>query len=184
MTNEKSLVSNKWQTNKALKCNRLVIVMESNLRKRLENADGIIIKASLKELKNAVLKVLWEYEEIDDNASDIKKSADDEVEIGKALIFREKIETCPAEIVAIKLVEEDLWYIISTHDCPPEKCATTREAMKCAESELKRLRKFRTIIEGTKGATVEEVHTWKPDRLADAQRIIQIIDDASRRYTH
>ena len=158
--------------------------MASKLSKKLENADGIIIKTSVKELKNAVLEVLWEYEEIDETTSEVKQSSDDELKIGKALIFREKIETCPAEIVAIKLPEEDLWYIISTHKCPPEKCATTREAMKCAESELKRLRKFRSIIEGTKGATVEEVHTWKPDRLADAQKIIQIIDDASRKYTH
>ncbi len=158
--------------------------MASFRGKRIDTGQGIVVEATVDHLRHAAKEVLWEYKEIEETPPDIERSSDGVLKVGEALIFREDIETCPAEIVAVKLGMNKLWYILSSHNCPPEKCATAREAMKCAQSEEKRLKKFRQVIEGTKGTRIQEIEKWGPDKLSDAQDILEIISDASRRYSH
>jgi hypothetical protein len=159
-------------------------MMASHVNRDLKNAQGIVVEATIDLLRKAASQVLWEYTEIEETPRDEEKAFDGSIEKGEAIIFRENIDVCPAEIVAIKLGAKNLWYIISTSRCPPEKCATARESMKCAEAEEKRLRKIKTFFEGTVGAKVAEVAKWEPDKLADAQDVLGIITNASQRYSH
>ncbi len=158
--------------------------MSSKSGKTLDAWNGVIVETTVEHLRYAAKEVLWDYKEIEETPPDIERPSDGVLVVGDALIFREDIDVCPAELIAIKLDVSNLWFVISSHNCPPEKCATAREAMKCAQSEDKRLRKFKQVISGTEGTKVEEFGSWTPDKLADAQTILNLIEDASKRYSH
>ena len=106
-----------------------------------ETDEGIVVEASLDLLRECVEKVLFEMtEKVETKNGEIRTffSAED-IESGDSVIFIEDMDICPAEIVAIK-IWRDQWYIISTAECPPSGCPTTREAMRCAQAEAKRLK--------------------------------------------
>ncbi len=158
--------------------------MASSGERSLEGAHGIFVEASIELLRKAAKRVLHDFSEIEETPPDDERPFDGEVKVGEAILFRENMDLCPAEIVAVKLDKEDHWFVMSTSECPPEKCSTAREAMRCGEAEEKKLRIIREYLQTKEGAKVEEIHKWEPDKRADAADVLRIITDASKRYSH
>jgi hypothetical protein len=151
-----------------------------------ETDEGIVVEASLDLLRECAEKVLFEMIESVETKDGEKRtlfSAED-IESGDTVIFREDMDICPAEIVAIK-IWGDQWYVISTSECPPSGCPTMREAMRCAQADAKRLRMLKKYLTAEAGEEhVLDLRSWNPERLTDSTDVQKIIDNATRRWTH
>ncbi|MHA2423984.1 MAG: hypothetical protein ACXAEF_04305, partial [Candidatus Thorarchaeota archaeon] len=101
--------------------------------------EGIIVVASLELLKKAVEKVLFEYNVSCVTHGGSMRATIDTVEIGDSVVFKEDMDLMPAEIVAVK-IGEDQWYVMSTTELPPTGFPTTKDAMRVAAAEEKKLR--------------------------------------------
>jgi hypothetical protein len=151
-----------------------------------ETDEGIVVEAPLELLRNGAERVLFEMTEtLETKIGERRKifSAED-IESGDSVIFKEEMDICPAEIVAIK-IWGDQWYVISTAECPPSECPTTREAMRCAQAEAKRLRMLKKFLAAEAGEEhVFDLRSWNPERLTAVTDAQKIIDNATRRWTH
>ncbi|MBD3406949.1 MAG: hypothetical protein GF411_12600 [Candidatus Lokiarchaeota archaeon] len=147
------------------------------------NEEGIIVRAELEHLRKAAEKVLFEYEEILEKRDGQRGPVIGHVQTGDTIIFREDIDLFPAEIVAIK-IWEDLWYIISTSEIPPSGFPTTKDAMRAGKAEERRLRMVREFFERDQGIETEDVTEWKPDKRADADKILGLITSATKKWVH
>ncbi|TXT55298.1 MAG: hypothetical protein BAJATHORv1_40209 [Candidatus Thorarchaeota archaeon] len=145
--------------------------------------DGIIVRAELEHLRKAAELVLFEYDEIVEKRDGQRSSVIGTIETGDTLIFREDIDLFPAEIVAIK-IWENLWYVISTSEIPPSGFPTTKDAMRAGEAEAKRLKRIKEFFEKDAGIKTEDVTEWKPDKRADADRILGLISSATKKWVH
>jgi hypothetical protein len=151
-----------------------------------ETDEGIVVEASLDLLRECTEKVLFEMtESVETKDGEFKTLfSSEDIQSGDSVIFREEMDICPAEIVAIK-IWGDQWYVISTAECPPSGCPTTREAMRCAQAEAKRLKMLKKYLAAEAGEDhVLDLRSWNPERLADSTDAQKIIDNATRRWTH
>ena len=151
-----------------------------------ETDEGIVVEASLDLLRECAEKVLFEMTESLETKDGESKTlfSSHDIHSGDSVIFKEEMDICPAEIVAIK-IWGDQWYVISTAECPPSGCPTTREAMRCAQAEAKRLKMLKKYLAAEAGeANVLDLRSWNPERLAASTDVQKIIDNATRRWTH
>ncbi len=145
--------------------------------------EGIIVEATVDCLRRAADAVLVQYTEWW-SCGGPPTTGDQDIDPGTTLVFKEQMETCPAEIVCVRLSDDAFWYVLSTSECPPEKC-TPRMAIRCAQAEEKRLERIRSLLEETEGASVlGSPDTWVPDEQVDARRAIRFMRDAFSRFAH
>ncbi|MFW9800083.1 MAG: hypothetical protein ACFFD9_06585 [Candidatus Thorarchaeota archaeon] len=140
--------------------------------------DGIVVKADLKLLREATTRVIHDYSEEwygRDGASIPEKA---EVSEGEQIVFRERIDVCPAIVVASKLGDE-LWYVVTSAECPDVRC-DDHQAMKCARLVGQNLRIFQDAI--SRKAEWEWVHEWRID-ATDHPRVQGIVDRATKKWT-
>jgi hypothetical protein len=151
-----------------------------------ETDEGIVVEAPLDLLREGAERVLFEMTETLETKNGERRnifSAED-IKTGDSVIFKEEMDICPAEIVAIKIWGNQ-WYVISTAECPPTGCPTTREAMRCAQAEAKRLRMLKKFLAAEAGKDhVFDLRSWNPERLTATSDAQKIIDNATRRWTH
>lgn len=156
--------------------------------KQQELQEGIVLETSLDLLRKAAKRVLFEFTEAVVKKSGDRKPLSGDVELGDAVIFREDMDFLPGEIVAVKIStakgQNAMWYVMSTSEIPQSGFPTAKDAMRAAESEVKRLRILTEFLSREAGVKVKDVHKWEPDRLADAGQVLAIIADAGKRYGH
>ncbi|MHA1638463.1 MAG: hypothetical protein ACTSUB_10665, partial [Candidatus Thorarchaeota archaeon] len=94
----------------------------------------------------------------------------------------EKMDLMPAEIVAIKIGKEQ-WLVISTTELPKSGLPTTKDAMKVGAAEEKKLRIIKDFLAKEVGNyIIQDVEDWKPDKLADADKIKTIISNGTKKW--
>ncbi len=148
------------------------------------NNEGIIVVASFELLKKAVERVLFEYVEICETLDGDVSSPFDSIEIGDSIVFREDLDLMPAQIVAVK-IGHDQWYVISTTELPKEGFPTTKDAMRVAAAEEKKLQIMRDFLAKEVGNyIIKEVQEWAPDVREEAEKLKAIMDMAAKRWLH
>jgi hypothetical protein len=153
-----------------------------------ELREGIVIEVSLDLLRKGARRVLFEFTESLEKRVGGTMPVGTDIEAGDAIIFREDLDLLPAEIVAVKIAGTKgptaTWYVMSTVEVPPSGFPTARDASKAADSETKKLRILTEFLTKDAGVKVKEVQKWEPDKLLDANQVLAIMADASRRYGH
>jgi hypothetical protein len=161
-----------------------IIMSATSNRDRINTDEGIIVEASLDLLRKAAERVLFEFDEMLFNSEGEKKSFDEEIIPGDSILFEEHIKHGPAQVVVIK-VTDGLWYVISTSEMPQGGYASGRDAMRAAQSEEKKLRIIKEFLQREAGIEkVEDICEWEPDYRADAVDVLNIINQASRKWVH
>ncbi len=149
-----------------------------------DSSEGVIVFATLALLRKAVEKVLFDFVEACETLSGSVCEEVKHVDIGDTIIFKENMDVMPAEIIAAK-IGNDQWYLMSTTELPKSGFPTTQDAMRVVAAEAKKLKLIKDFLRKEAGNyVVKEVQEWKPDKLADADTIIKIIGDATKRYGH
>jgi hypothetical protein len=151
---------------------------------RINTEEGIIVEASLDQLRKAAEKVLFEFDEFRYNIDGEEQNFDEPMEPGDYCIFEEKIKNSPAQVVVVTIIR-GLWYLISTSQMPPGGYGSGRDAMRAAQAEEKRERIIKDFLKQEAGVQkVEDVCDWKPDLHAEAKNVLGIINSASRKWVH
>ncbi len=147
-------------------------------------SEGIIVYATLDVLRKAIEKVLFDFSESCESLVGNHCAVIESVEIGDTIVFKENITTMPAKIIAAK-IGDDQWYLMSSTEVPESGFPTTKDAMRVAAAETKKLKLIKEFLSREAGGyIVKQVEDWQPDALEDADRILRIIRDASKRYGH
>ncbi len=150
----------------------------------MSSDEGIVVEASLNLLRKAAERALFEYNEMVVDAAGEELASGSALKTGDSVVFEEDIQPLPAQIVAI-LLDDGLWYMISTSEMPPGGYPTGRDATRAAQAEEKRLRILRDFLTNQAGADkVKDVRNWQPDMKAEAADVLSIIDSAKRRWVH
>lgn len=158
--------------------------MSESSRTPIHHDDGIVVIATLELLRKAAAKVLFEFTEIVETAMGNVSSEVKEVCIGDSVVFREKMDLMPAEIVAVKIGDEH-WLVISTTEVPKSGWPTTKDAMRVAASEAKKLKRVKEFLAKEIGNyIIQHVEDWNPDKMADADKIRKIVKNAAKRWGH
>ncbi|MFW9920993.1 MAG: hypothetical protein ACFFED_15440 [Candidatus Thorarchaeota archaeon] len=149
-----------------------------------DSSEGIIVFATLDILRKAVGRVLFDFNETCEKVTGTVCEEVTHVDVGDTIVFKENMDVMPAEIIAAK-IGNDQWYVMSTTELPKSGYPTTQDAMRVAAAESKKLNIIKDFLRKEAGNyVVKEVQEWKPDKLADADRIIKIIGEAAKRYGH
>ncbi len=142
---------------------------------------GIIVESSIDDLRSAAEKLLVTFDTFILTRDGCQREYDGNVAVSESVIFREQIDLLPAELVCVKL-DEDSWYVFVTYEVPASGFPTTRDAMKVAESEQKKMRILQEFLGVERGAKITHVQKWVPDERVDARRILSIIRDIESRF--
>ena len=141
--------------------------------------EGIVVEATLDSLRKCARRVLCEFTETLETQDGSEKPVKMPIDEGDHVVFKEKVELCPALIVATRLGEE-LWLISATAECSPIKC-DDRMAMKCSRLNSQNLRIFRDCA--SKDGKTMSLTTWRIE-LAEDSKIEMIVDRTTERWTH
>jgi len=149
------------------------------------SSEGIVVVASLELLKKAVERVLFEFIESCEDSDGTVCSPVESVDIGDTVIFKEDMDVMPAEIVAVKVGREQ-WYVMSTTELPKSGFPTTKDAMRVAAAEEKKLKILKDFLAKEAGIVtiITEVEEWVPDKREEADKLKAIIDNAAKRWLH
>ncbi len=142
---------------------------------------GFIAKTDLKTLREGAKKVLVTFREFILGEDGCLIPFDGDLKIGQSLVFREDIELLPAEVIATK-IDEDTWYIFAATETPESGFPTTRDAMKVAAAEEKKVRILHEFLTDHKDAEVSHVDDWMPSKRMDAARVLAIIRSVTERF--
>lgn len=140
---------------------------------------GIVVEGSRDLIRKGAERVLTEFTMIVEDEKRKRHTKKDSLDVGDSIIFQEKIDFCPALLVATKL-GENLWFIMATAECGSTKC-DDRQAMKCARLNDQNLRIFRDFVNPRKDARV--LTQWRSG-LTDETKLEMIIDRTTQRWTN
>ncbi len=143
------------------------------------SGDGIVVNAELAVIKRAAMRVIHDAAEEWYGTDGTRISPKARLDEGEQIVFREKIDICPAVIVAAKL-GDSLWYVVTSAECPDIKC-DDHQAMKCVRLNEQNMRIFRDTI--TRDADGEWAKEWSIS-ASDHPKVQRIIDKASKKWTH
>lgn len=151
--------------------------------------EGIIVETSLDILRKAVARAIFEYKELCQSPILGDVDVPDSIDVGETIIFREDMDLHPAEIVAVKIEEAEppnsVWYLISTSEMPPTGYPTSKDAMKAAAAEEKKLEILKAFFsKEADDHAWSDLKEWQPDKRYDAGKIRAIIDEATKKWTH
>lgn len=149
-----------------------------------DSSEGVIVFATLDVLRKAVERVLLDYGEVCETLSGTSCKEISHVDVGDTIVFRENMDVMPAVIIAAK-IGVDQWYVLSTTILPKSGFPTTQDAMRVAAAESKKLNLIKEFLKKEAGNyVIKEVQEWQPDKLSDADTILKIIGDTTKRYGH
>ncbi|MFW9925728.1 MAG: hypothetical protein ACFFDM_03060 [Candidatus Thorarchaeota archaeon] len=146
--------------------------------------EGIIVDTSLDVLRKAAKKVLYEFNESIIDMNGDTRASDSEIQSGDTVLFVESIPTCPARIVAVKIIR-DFWYVIATSQTPKGGYPSGRDAMKAANMDEQNLRILENyLIENAGRDHVKDVVDWKPDLRGEAIDVLGLVSNARKKWHH
>ncbi|MHA1771020.1 MAG: hypothetical protein ACTSYL_04190 [Candidatus Thorarchaeota archaeon] len=143
---------------------------------------GIIVESSVDDLEAAAGKLLVTFDTFVLTHDGCQRDYDGNIAIGESVVYRELIDLLPAELVCVNLGGGS-WYLFVTYEVPESGFPTTRDAMKVAESEEKKMRILKDFLDKEQGAKITHVHEWVPDERVNARRILSIICDVESRFS-
>jgi hypothetical protein len=144
--------------------------------------EGIIVDTSLDILREGAKKVLYEFNESIIDMDGEPREGD--IQSGDTVLFIENIPTCPARIVAVKIIR-DYWYINTTSETPKGGYPSGQDAMKAAELDAQNLEILeRFLIEKAGRDHVKDVEDWRPDLKSEAGDVLDILSQATRKWHH
>jgi len=148
---------------------------------------SVIVVASPNLLREAVKKVLFDCSVHVETLEGDKKFDFEDLRVGDTLVYRENLDHMPAEIIAVKIGEQQ-WFVISSTDMPESGYPTTKDAMKVAAAERKKLAIIKEHLAREAGNLIienlENIESWQPDPRKDAHNIRKLIQDAKERWGH
>lgn len=151
---------------------------------KLYTEEGIIVEAALDVMRRAAEKVLFEFNETLVTTDGEERTSIEDVKVGDSILFEEKIQFSPAQIVLTKIAD-NRWYVISTSEIPTGGYPSGVEATRAAQAEEKKLRIIKEFLTKTAGVKkVEDLRSWQPDMRAEAADVLNIINSASRKWYH
>jgi len=149
----------------------------------LDVEEGIVVDTSLEVLRKAATKILYEYNERIIDMDGEVRPAGSEIRTGDTIVFEEKIQTCPARVIAVKIIR-NYWYINATSETPKGGFPSGRDAMKAAEMDEQNLRILERFLIANAGADhVREVRNWKPDLKGEAVDVLGLIGNVAKRWS-
>lgn len=149
----------------------------------MKTEEGIIVDTSLDVLRKAATKVLYEYTETILDMDGEPRPADSEIQTGDTVLFKEKIQTCPALIIAVRIIR-NFWYLNATSETPKGGYPSGRDAMKAAQMDEQNLRILERFLIDAAGADhVKEARNWKPDLKGEAVDVLGLINSATKRLS-
>ncbi|MHA2057794.1 MAG: hypothetical protein ACW979_09225 [Candidatus Thorarchaeota archaeon] len=149
----------------------------------IDAEDGIVVETSLDVLRKAATKVLYEYNESIIDMDGEVRSAGSEIRTGDTVLFEEKIQTCPARIIAVKIIRS-YWFLNATSETPKSGYPSGRDAMKAAEMDEQNLRILERFLIAEAGADhVRDVRDWKPDLKGEAVDVLGLVGTATKRWS-
>ncbi len=152
-------------------------------REKMDSKEGIIVDTSLDILRKAAKRVLYEFREKIFDMDGEEQPADSEIRTGDTVLFEEKIQNCPARIIAVRIIR-NYWYVNATSETPKGGYPSGRDAMKAAEMDEKNLRILGRFLIAEAGADhVRDVRNWKPDLKGEAVDVLGLIGTATKRWS-
>jgi len=149
----------------------------------IETEEGIIVDTNLDVLRQAAKKVLFEFNESIIDMDGKTRPEGSEIQTGDTVLFEENIATCPARIIAVKIIR-DFWYLNATSETPKGGYPSGRDAMKAAEMDEQNLRILERFMIEKEGADhVKDARGWKPDLKGEAVDVLGLINNATRRWS-
>ena len=149
----------------------------------METEEGIIVDTSLDVLRKGAKKVLYEYNETITDMHGEVRPADSEIQTGDSILFEEKIQPCPARIIAVRIIQ-NFWYVNATSETPKSGYPSGRDAMKAAEMDEQNLRILeRFLIDAAGPDNVRDARNWKPDLKGEAVDVLGLISNATKRWS-
>ena len=149
----------------------------------MEKEEGIIVDTTLDVLRKAATKVLYEYNESIIDMDGEMRPAGSEIQTGDTVLFEEKIQPCPARIIAVRVIR-NFWYLNATSETPKGGYPSGRDAMKAAQMDEQNLRILeRFLIDAAGPDHVRDVRNWKPDLRGEAVDVLGLIGSATRRWS-
>jgi hypothetical protein len=144
--------------------------------------EGIIVDTSLEILREGAKKVLYEFNESIIDMDGEPRKDESEIQSGDTVLFIENIPTCPARIVAVKIIR-NFWYINATSETPKGGYPSGRDAMKAAELDEQNLNILEKFLIDKEGRDhVRDVADWRPDLKREAVDVLGIVKQATRRW--
>ena len=149
----------------------------------IEAEEGIIVDTTLDVLRKAATKVLYEYNETIMDMHGEVRPEDSEIETGDTILFEEKIQPCPARIIAVRIIR-DFWYLNATSETPKGGYPSGRDAMKAANMDEQNLRILERFLIAEEGPdNVLDARNWKPDLKGEAVDVLGLIGNATKRWS-
>lgn len=149
----------------------------------LDAEEGIVVDTSLDVLRKAATKVMYEYNESIIDMDGEVRPAGSEIRTGDTVVFEENIPTCPARVIAVKIIR-NYWYLNATSETPKSGYPSGRDAMKAAEMDEQNLRMLERFLIAEEGADhVRDARSWKPDLKGEAVDILGLIGNATKRWS-
>ena len=149
----------------------------------LDAEEGIVVDTSLDVLRKAAIKVLYEFNESIIDMDREVRPAGSEIRTGDTVLFEEKIQNCPARVIAVKIIR-NFWYVNATSETPKSGFPSGRDAMKAAEMDEQNLRILERFLITEAGADhVRDVENWKPDLKGEAADVLGLVGKVAKRYS-
>ena len=149
----------------------------------LNAEEGIVVDTSLDVLRKAAKKILYEYNESIIDMHGEVRPAGSEIQTGDTVLFEEKIQNCPARVIAVKIIR-NFWYINAMSETPKSGYPSGRDAMKAAEMDHQNLRILERFLIAEAGADhVRDARNWKPDLKGEAVDVLGLIGKVAKRYS-
>ena len=145
----------------------------------LDDGAGIIVKATIDELRKAADKVLGLCGENAESRDGTAIEDVSKITMGDSIVFKEDIHPCPGFIAATKL-NGDVWYVIAESECPEIRCDTP-QAMKCARLNAQNLKLLHRFFNPDEAEDLSSI--WR-STLARDGKMRSIVDRATKRWTH
>ena len=155
---------------------------DENCDEQMMHDEGIIVDTSLDILREGAKKVLYEFNESILDMDGEPRKDESEIQSGDTVLFVESIPTCPARIVAVKIIR-GFWYVNATSETPKGGYPSGRDAMKAAELDEQNLHILaQFLIEKEGRGSVKDVDDWRPDLKKEAGDVLGIVKQATRKW--
>lgn len=150
---------------------------------KIDAKEGIVVDTSLEILRKAAKRVLYEFWEKIFDMNGEEQPEGSEIRTGDTVLFEEKIQPCPARILAVRIIR-NYWYVNATSETPRGGYPSGRDAMKAAEMDEQNLRILERFLIAEAGADhVRDVRKWKPDLKGEAVDVLGLIGTATKRWS-
>ncbi|MHA2026721.1 MAG: hypothetical protein ACW98U_12545 [Candidatus Thorarchaeota archaeon] len=157
---------------------------DKEFKEDLKQEEGIIVETSLDILREGAKKVLYEFNESIFDMDGEPRANEFELQSGDTVLFVENIQNIPNRIAAV-YITRNFWYVNTMSETPTGGYPSGVDAMRASKSDERNLQILeRFLIEKEGRDHVKDVEDWKPDLKSDAADVLNILNQAIRKWHH